>query len=88
MFLAVSPNYSLCVSLFLSPPLFRPKDYSPEGFIDWAFMTTHMWDEDPRGEWTLEIENVSEQGHDYGKRTSVYLHTPPHIHQMLRPPLL
>uniref|UniRef100_A0A8C8HXT7 P/Homo B domain-containing protein n=1 Tax=Oncorhynchus tshawytscha TaxID=74940 RepID=A0A8C8HXT7_ONCTS len=64
-------------STLLAP---RPKDYSPEGFIDWAFMTTHMWDEDPRGEWTLEIENVSEQGHDYGKRTSVYLHTPPHIH--------
>uniref|UniRef100_A0A8C7F2B0 Furin (paired basic amino acid cleaving enzyme) b n=1 Tax=Oncorhynchus kisutch TaxID=8019 RepID=A0A8C7F2B0_ONCKI len=54
-------------STLLAP---RPKDYSPEGFIDWAFMTTHMWDEDPRGEWTLEIENVSEQGHDYGKRTS------------------
>uniref|UniRef100_A0A8C7W723 Furin (paired basic amino acid cleaving enzyme) b n=1 Tax=Oncorhynchus mykiss TaxID=8022 RepID=A0A8C7W723_ONCMY len=51
-------------STLLAP---RPKDYSPEGFIDWAFMTTHMWDEDPRGEWTLEIENVSEQGHDYGE---------------------
>ncbi|XP_071272649.1 furin (paired basic amino acid cleaving enzyme) b isoform X1 [Salvelinus alpinus] len=50
-------------STLLAP---RPKDYSSEGFNDWAFMTTHSWDEDPRGEWTLEIENVSEQGHDYG----------------------
>uniref|UniRef100_A0A4W5LVW8 Furin (paired basic amino acid cleaving enzyme) b n=1 Tax=Hucho hucho TaxID=62062 RepID=A0A4W5LVW8_9TELE len=50
-------------STLLAP---RPKDYSSEGFKDWAFMTTHSWDEDPRGEWTLEIENVSEQGHDYG----------------------
>uniref|UniRef100_A0A6Q2XX90 P/Homo B domain-containing protein n=1 Tax=Esox lucius TaxID=8010 RepID=A0A6Q2XX90_ESOLU len=50
-------------STLLAP---RPKDYSSEGFSDWAFMTTHSWDEDPRGEWTLEIENVSEQGHDYG----------------------
>uniref|UniRef100_A0A8C7M062 Furin (paired basic amino acid cleaving enzyme) b n=1 Tax=Oncorhynchus mykiss TaxID=8022 RepID=A0A8C7M062_ONCMY len=71
-------------STLLAP---RPKDYSSEGFNDWAFMTTHSWDEDPRGEWTLEIENVSEQGHDYGNRTSVYLHTPPHIHQRLRAPL-
>uniref|UniRef100_A0A8C8JHQ2 P/Homo B domain-containing protein n=1 Tax=Oncorhynchus tshawytscha TaxID=74940 RepID=A0A8C8JHQ2_ONCTS len=67
-------------STLLAP---RPKDYSSEGFNDWAFMTTHSWDEDPRGEWTLEIENVSEQGNDYGNRTSVYLHTPPHIHQRL-----
>ncbi|XP_024235479.1 furin (paired basic amino acid cleaving enzyme) b isoform X2 [Oncorhynchus tshawytscha] len=50
-------------STLLAP---RPKDYSSEGFNDWAFMTTHSWDEDPRGEWTLEIENVSEQGNDYG----------------------
>uniref|UniRef100_A0A673X627 Furin (paired basic amino acid cleaving enzyme) b n=1 Tax=Salmo trutta TaxID=8032 RepID=A0A673X627_SALTR len=55
-------------STLLAP---RPKDYSSEGFNDWAFMTTHSWDEDPRGEWTLEIENVSEQGHDYGNRTCV-----------------
>ncbi|KAL0968419.1 hypothetical protein UPYG_G00266630 [Umbra pygmaea] len=50
-------------STLLAP---RPKDFSSEGFNDWAFMTTHSWDEDPTGEWTLEIENVSEQGHDYG----------------------
>lgn len=45
---------------------FRPQDNSPEGFNDWAFMTTHAWDEDPRGEWTLEIENVAGLN-DYGK---------------------
>uniref|UniRef100_A0A4W6EH19 Furin (paired basic amino acid cleaving enzyme) b n=1 Tax=Lates calcarifer TaxID=8187 RepID=A0A4W6EH19_LATCA len=37
----------------------RPNDFSSEGFNDWAFMTTHSWDEDPQGEWTLEIENVA-----------------------------
>lgn len=55
------------VSLFsisLSP---RPHDYSSEGFNDWAFMTTHSWDEDPRGEWTLEIENVVGAS-DYGNQ--------------------
>ncbi|XP_017340495.1 furin (paired basic amino acid cleaving enzyme) b [Ictalurus punctatus] len=43
-------------STLLAP---RPQDNSPEGFNDWAFMTTHAWDEDPQGEWTLEIENVA-----------------------------
>lgn len=49
----------------------RPHDYSSEGFNDWAFMTTHSWDENPKGEWTLEIENVAGAS-DYGK-TSFYL---------------
>uniref|UniRef100_A0A672FUZ3 Furin (paired basic amino acid cleaving enzyme) b n=1 Tax=Salarias fasciatus TaxID=181472 RepID=A0A672FUZ3_SALFA len=44
----------------------RPNDFSAEGFNDWAFMTTHSWDEDPQGEWTLEIENVAANGRDYG----------------------
>ncbi|XP_062403414.1 furin (paired basic amino acid cleaving enzyme) b [Sardina pilchardus] len=37
----------------------RPQDMSADGFNDWAFMTTHCWDEDPRGEWTLEIQDAS-----------------------------
>ncbi|XP_069758522.1 furin-like isoform X2 [Narcine bancroftii] len=37
----------------------RQHDYSSEGFTDWAFMTTHSWDEDPSGEWVLELENMS-----------------------------
>uniref|UniRef100_A0A8C1GC99 Furin (paired basic amino acid cleaving enzyme) a n=1 Tax=Cyprinus carpio TaxID=7962 RepID=A0A8C1GC99_CYPCA len=49
-------------STLLAP---RPHDYSSDGFSDWAFMTTHSWDEDPRGEWTLEIENVAGTN-DYG----------------------
>ncbi|XP_015259952.1 PREDICTED: furin [Cyprinodon variegatus] len=44
----------------------RPNDYSSEGFNDWAFMTTHSWDEDPQGEWSLEIENVAANERDYG----------------------
>lgn len=44
----------------------RPHDYSSEGFNDWAFMTTHSWDEKPSGAWTLEIENVAGAS-DYGK---------------------
>ncbi|XP_062869145.1 furin (paired basic amino acid cleaving enzyme) a [Trichomycterus rosablanca] len=56
-------------STLLAP---RPHDYSSEGFNDWAFMTTHSWDEDPRGEWTLEIENVAESN-DYGTLTQFTL---------------
>lgn len=29
-------------------------------------MTTHSWDEDPSGEWVLEIENTSE-ANNYGR---------------------
>lgn len=50
----------------LCAPCFpRPHDYSADGFNDWAFMTTHSWDEDPSGEWVLEIENTSE-ANNYG----------------------
>ncbi|MBN3308952.1 furin-1 [Amia ocellicauda] len=56
-------------STLLAP---RPHDYSSEGFNDWAFMTTHSWDEDPRGEWTLEIENTSGAS-DYGTLTQFTL---------------
>uniref|UniRef100_A0A8C4GN93 Furin (paired basic amino acid cleaving enzyme) a n=1 Tax=Dicentrarchus labrax TaxID=13489 RepID=A0A8C4GN93_DICLA len=50
----------------------RPHDYSSEGFNDWAFMTTHSWDENPRGAWTLEIENVAGAS-DYGTLTQFTL---------------
>lgn len=52
--------------------VFRPQDNSAEGFSDWAFMTTHSWDEDPRGEWMLEIENVAGLN-DYGTTISFFL---------------
>ena len=35
----------------------RKQDYSSSGFTDWEFMSTHTWGEDPKGTWTLEIEN-------------------------------
>uniref|UniRef100_A0A8C5I712 Furin-1-like n=1 Tax=Gouania willdenowi TaxID=441366 RepID=A0A8C5I712_GOUWI len=50
----------------------RPHDFSSEGFNDWAFMTTHSWDEKPSGEWTLEIENVAGAS-DYGTLTQFTL---------------
>ncbi|XP_076443208.1 furin-like protease kpc-1 isoform X2 [Babylonia areolata] len=35
----------------------RPNDVSSSGFNDWPFLSVHFWGEDPRGQWTLEIEN-------------------------------
>ncbi|XP_069071965.1 proprotein convertase subtilisin/kexin type 4 [Pleurodeles waltl] len=35
----------------------RPYDTSTSGYKDWVFMTTHNWDEDPQGVWTLELVN-------------------------------
>ncbi|XP_065415153.1 furin isoform X2 [Chrysemys picta bellii] len=56
-------------STLLAP---RPHDYSGDGFNDWAFMTTHSWDEDPSGDWVLEIENTSE-ANNYGTLTKFTL---------------
>uniref|UniRef100_A0A674N3J8 Furin (paired basic amino acid cleaving enzyme) a n=1 Tax=Takifugu rubripes TaxID=31033 RepID=A0A674N3J8_TAKRU len=50
----------------------RFHDFSSEGFNDWAFMTTHSWDENPTGVWRLEIENVA-SANDYGTLTQFLL---------------
>ncbi|XP_073507267.1 proprotein convertase subtilisin/kexin type 4-like [Phyllobates terribilis] len=35
----------------------RPYDTSSAGYQNWSFMSTHTWDENPRGTWTLELVN-------------------------------
>ncbi|NXS51130.1 PCSK4 convertase, partial [Balaeniceps rex] len=35
----------------------RPYDTSQEGYNNWTFMSTHFWDENPNGTWTLRLEN-------------------------------
>ncbi|XP_029469179.1 proprotein convertase subtilisin/kexin type 4 isoform X2 [Rhinatrema bivittatum] len=35
----------------------RPYDTSTKGYRDWSFMSTHSWDEDPQGVWSLELRN-------------------------------
>ncbi|NXJ96486.1 PCSK4 convertase, partial [Corythaixoides concolor] len=35
----------------------RPYDTSQRGYKDWTFMSTHFWDENPNGTWTLQLEN-------------------------------
>ncbi|XP_027402373.1 proprotein convertase subtilisin/kexin type 4 isoform X1 [Bos indicus] len=35
----------------------RPFDVSSQGYNNWIFMSTHFWDEDPRGLWILGLEN-------------------------------
>lgn len=40
-----------------SPVCPRPFDVSSQGYNNWVFMSTHFWDEDPRGLWILGLEN-------------------------------
>lgn len=42
----------------LLPP--RPQDFNTNGFHKWPFLSVQMWGEDPRGDWTLMVESVSE----------------------------
>ncbi|XP_075711016.1 proprotein convertase subtilisin/kexin type 4 [Rhinoderma darwinii] len=35
----------------------RPYDTSSAGYPNWSFMSTHTWDENPQGTWTLELVN-------------------------------
>uniref|UniRef100_A0A8C2C0F3 Furin (paired basic amino acid cleaving enzyme) a n=1 Tax=Cyprinus carpio TaxID=7962 RepID=A0A8C2C0F3_CYPCA len=57
-------------STLLAP---RPHDYSSDGFSDWAFMTTHSWDEDPRGEWTQFYMSHLMSNNKYFSRMSILL---------------
>lgn len=48
-----------CESPFspVPPTGHRPLDISGQGYNNWIFMSTHYWDEDPQGLWTLGLEN-------------------------------
>lgn len=41
----------------MPPTGHRPLDISGQGYNNWIFMSTHYWDEDPQGLWTLGLEN-------------------------------
>ncbi|XP_069818550.1 proprotein convertase subtilisin/kexin type 4 isoform X2 [Dendropsophus ebraccatus] len=47
----------------------RPYDTSSAGYKNWSFMSTHTWDENPQGTWTLELVNKG----DY--RNTGFLHS-------------
>ncbi|XP_042748846.1 proprotein convertase subtilisin/kexin type 4 [Lagopus leucura] len=51
----------------------RPYDTSQQGYKDWTFMSTHFWDEDPNGTWTLQLENKGD-AYNTGVLTSFILH--------------
>lgn len=50
----LQPPSRLSLVALLSP---SPYDTSQQGYKDWTFMSTHFWDEDPNGTWTLLLEN-------------------------------
>ncbi|KAM9620457.1 proprotein convertase subtilisin/kexin type 4 [Morphnus guianensis] len=51
----------------------RPYDTSQQGYKDWTFMSTHFWDENPNGTWTLRLENKGD-AYNTGLLTSFILH--------------
>ncbi|XP_032938087.1 proprotein convertase subtilisin/kexin type 4 [Catharus ustulatus] len=51
----------------------RPYDTSQNGYQDWTFMSTHFWDENPKGIWTLQLENRGDN-RNTGQLTSFILH--------------
>ncbi|XP_063259324.1 proprotein convertase subtilisin/kexin type 4-like isoform X2 [Prinia subflava] len=51
----------------------RPYDTSQDGYKDWTFMSTHFWDENPKGTWTLHLENRGDD-RNTGQLTSFILH--------------
>ncbi|KFU95447.1 Proprotein convertase subtilisin/kexin type 4, partial [Chaetura pelagica] len=51
----------------------RPYDTSQQGYKDWTFMSTHFWDENPNGTWTLRLENKGD-AFNTGLLTSFTLH--------------
>nr|XP_030112657.3 proprotein convertase subtilisin/kexin type 4 [Taeniopygia guttata] len=51
----------------------RPYDTSQDGYKDWTFMSTHFWDENPKGIWTLQLENRGD-AQNTGRLTSFTLH--------------
>ncbi|NWS81640.1 PCSK4 convertase, partial [Toxostoma redivivum] len=51
----------------------RPYDTSQDGYQDWTFMSTHFWDENPKGIWTLQLENRGDDSNT-GQLSSFILH--------------
>ncbi|KFQ32870.1 Proprotein convertase subtilisin/kexin type 4, partial [Mesitornis unicolor] len=51
----------------------RPYDTSQQGYKDWTFMSTHFWDENPNGTWTLQLENKGD-AYNTGVLTNFTLH--------------
>ncbi|XP_075380107.1 proprotein convertase subtilisin/kexin type 4 isoform X13 [Mycteria americana] len=51
----------------------RPYDTSQQGYKDWTFMSTHFWDENPNGTWTLRLENKGD-AYNTGLLASFILH--------------
>lgn len=53
------PFMTIVIHPFTPPPPVcpRPFDVSGQGYNNWIFMSTHFWDEDPQGLWTLGLEN-------------------------------
>ena len=53
---------------------FRNGDTSSEGFGGWPFMTTHCWEENPVGDWKLEVQINGQYTHATLVKWDLVLH--------------
>jgi proprotein convertase subtilisin/kexin type 5 len=53
---------------------FRNGDTSSEGFREWPFMTTHCWEENPVGDWKLEVAITGSYTHATLVKWDLVLH--------------
>ncbi|KAM7140057.1 proprotein convertase subtilisin/kexin type 4 isoform 2-T2 [Molossus nigricans] len=54
MWLPTQPQKKCAIRVLHTP---TPFDISGQGYNNWIFMSTHFWDEDPQGLWTLGLQN-------------------------------
>ena len=64
-----SPEGSTSIILFN-----RPYDFSIEGYDNWPLLSVLHWGEDPRGEWTLQVNWESSTGSANVSNVSVTLY--------------
>lgn len=73
------------------PPMsaHSPYDTSQQGYKDWTFMSTHFWDENPNGTWTLQLENKGDAYNTGGHRGDKPIHQyHPVLHSLPSPYLV
>ncbi|KCV71145.1 hypothetical protein H696_02095 [Fonticula alba] len=62
----------------------RPDDWNRDGFRNWTFTSVFFWDEDPRGEWRVQIRDLAPQSMPQMQRQVVWSQMA--IHGRMREP--
>ncbi|XP_062516896.1 furin-like isoform X2 [Corticium candelabrum] len=52
----------------------RRNDHSKDGILNWPFMTTHCWGENPQGEWILHVRKTVQSVEGILQSVTLYLY--------------